>query len=171
MPGDLAAVQAIYAPHVLDGLSSFEETPPDRAEMARRFAAITGGGFPYLVAEADGLILGYSYASHFRPRPAYRYTVENSIYVRPGLLGRGIGRALLETLKQRCAAAGFRQMVAVIGTVGADSPSILLHRRHGFRETARLAGIGFKFGRWVDGVIMQCPLGSGSDTPPDGSDR
>jgi len=167
LAADMAAVQAIYAPHVLEGFSSFEETPPDAAEMLRRFNEITARGFPYLVAESGGQVLGYSYANTYRPRSAYRYTVENSIYVRPGLLGRGIGRVLLAELKQRCVGLGFRQMIAVIGTVAPDSPSVQLHRRHGFREAARLTSIGFKRGCWVDGVIMQCTLGDGDGTPPD----
>lgn len=165
---DMAAVQAIYAPHVVEGFSSFEETPPDAAEMLRRFEEIAAKGFPYLVAESGGQVLGYSYANTYRTRSAYRFTVENSIYVRPGLLGRGIGRALLADLKLRCVRLGFRQMIAVIGTVTPDSPSIQLHRRHGFREAARLSAIGFKRGRWVDGVIMQCALGEGDASPPSG---
>jgi len=169
---DLARIQEIYGHHVLNGLASFEETPPDLAEVTRRFEATLACGLPYLAAEsaprkgAVPEILGYAYAGPYRPRPAYRFTVENSVYVAPGLEGRGIGRALLEELIVRCTALGLRQMIAVIGDSG-HLPSIAFHESFGFTKIGTLGAVGFKFGRWVDSVILQRALGRGDGTPPD----
>ena len=162
---DVPAIQAIYAPYVDRGLASFEETAPDRDEMARRRAAILAGGYPYLVAEIDGAVVGYAHAAPFRPRPAYRYTVENTVYVGADATGRGAGRALLGALIDRCAALGYRQMVAVVGDT-ANAPSIRLHEALGFRMTSTLKSVGFKFGRWVDTIVLQRPLGEGDRTTP-----
>ena len=162
---DMAAVAEIYAHHVLNGLATFEEVPPSLAEMARRRAAIVDQGLPYLVAEIEGRVVGYSYATSYRPRPAYRYTVENSIYIAPGLQRRGIGGALLEALIARCSAGPWRQMLAVIGDSG-NAGSLAVHRRAGFQPVGTLSCVGFKFGRWVDTVLMQRPLGEGSATLP-----
>ena len=162
---DAAAVQAIYVHHVLHGIASFEESPPDVAEITRRMAAITQAGYPYRVALMDGAVKGYSYGGSYRPRPAYRYTVENSIYVDAGSANKGIGAALLEDLITRCTALGFRQMVAVIGD-SDNSASIKLHARYGFSHTGTQRSLGFKHGRWIDQVLMQRPLGEGDDTLP-----
>lgn len=164
---DLDRIQAIYAHHVLHGLASFEETPPDLAEITRRFDDTLARGLPYLVAEAKdaGGILGYAYAGPYRSRPAYRFTVENSVYVAPGSEGQDIGRALMAELIERCAAAGCRQMVAIIG--GSENlASIRLHEAFGFTNTGTIRSVGFKFGRWVDSVLMQLPLGEGDETLP-----
>jgi phosphinothricin acetyltransferase len=171
---DLPAIEAIYAYHVSHGLASFEEVPPSLAELRRRREEILAKGLPYIVAAeaaaegggAGGAVLGYAYASAYRTRTAYRYTLEDSVYVRPGLAGRGIGRALLAALIDRCAAAGYRQMVAVIGD-SANAASIGLHAALGFREVGVLRSIGFKLGRWVDSVLMQRPLGPGDATLPE----
>ena len=164
---DLAAIQAIYARHVRDGLASFEEVPPDLAEMARRRAEVVGRGLPHLVAEVDGRALGYAYAGPYRMRIAYRFTVEDSVYVAPEATGRGLGRLLLAELIQRSEARGARQMVAVIGDSG-NLGSVRLHARAGFREAGTLRAVGFKLGRWVDSVLMQRPLGQGEETLPNG---
>jgi phosphinothricin acetyltransferase len=162
---DAEALQAIYAHHVLHGLASFEVDPPSVDEMRGRIARVVGGGFPYLVAVSDDHILGFAYASHFRTRPAYRYTVEDSVYVAPDSAGRGLGRALLMRLIDDCERLGYRQMLAVIGD-SANAASIGLHRSCGFAREVVFAGLGFKFGRWVDTVIMQRPLGPGDRTQP-----
>jgi L-amino acid N-acyltransferase YncA len=163
--GDVAAIAAIYRHHVLHGIASFEDEPPEPEEIAQRRAEIIARGLPYLVAERGGRVLGYSYASPYRTRSAYRYAVEDSIYIDHDQLGRGIGRALLSRLIERCVALGYRQMVAVIG--GSEQwPSIRLHRRLGFVEIGTLRAIGFKFGCWVDTVLMQRPLGDGATTSP-----
>ena len=167
---DVAAIQTIYAHHVLHGLASFEEEPPSHAEMARRLADVQQRGLPYLVAEerpGSGAIFGYAYAGPYRARRAYRFAVENSIYVRPGAGGRGIGSALLAALIERCTALGYRQMIAVIGD-SANAGSIRLHARFGFRPVGTLASVGFKHGRWVDTVLMQRALGPGDAALPDG---
>jgi phosphinothricin acetyltransferase len=162
---DLPAIAEIYGHHVLHGVASFEETPPDLEEMRRRYRAIAERGLPYLVAELAGSVAGYAYAGPYRPRPAYRYTVEDSVYLHPGRIGRGLGRLLLGELIARCEALGLRQMVAIIG--GRETvASISLHARMGFREVGVLEGVGFKFGRWVETVLMQRPLGAGAQTPP-----
>lgn len=167
--GDVPAIQAIYAHHVLHGVASFEEEPPDQAEMTRRLAEVRARGLPYLVAEdrpGSGAVLGFAYAGPYRARRAYRYTLEDSVYVLPGRGGRGIGSALLGALIERCAALGYRQMIAVIGD-SANAGSIRLHARHGFRDCGILASVGFKHGRWVDSVFMQRALGPGDETLPD----
>jgi L-amino acid N-acyltransferase YncA len=163
---DVPAITAIYGYHVLHGVASFEEVPPDAAEIARRRGEIVKRGLPYLVAERDGHLIGYCYAGPFRPRVAYRFTVEDSVYVEAGEIGRGLGRALLEQVIARCSELGYRQMVAVIGgheTTG----SIRLHEKLGFTHIGVLPSVGFKFGRWVDIIMMQRRLGPGSDTLPD----
>jgi phosphinothricin acetyltransferase len=162
---DMVAVRDIYAHHVLHGLASFEEEPPTIAELLARRAAVLGLGLPYLVAERAGEIVGYSYASSYRTRPAYRYTVEDSVYVRDGLAGNGIGSALLQALIARCETGPWRQMLAVIGDSG-NAGSIALHRRMGFHVSGTLHAVGFKFGRWVDSVLMQRALGVGDSAPP-----
>lgn len=162
---DVGEIQAIYAHHVRHGLASFEETPPDAAEIARRRAEVLRLGLPYLVAEAEGRVVGYAYATPYRARSAYRYTLENSVYVREGLQGRGVGRALLEALVARCERGPWRQMVAVIGD-SANAASIALHRACGFETVGTLRAVGFKFGRWVDSVFMQRALGRGEGAPP-----
>lgn len=164
---DIPAITAIYAFEVREKTASFELTPPDAAEMMRRFTAITSGGFPYLAADADGRLAGYAYAGPYRPRPAYRYTVENSVYLDPAFYRRGIGRALLHELIAQCTARGYRQMIAVIGD-SANAASIGLHRRAGFAMIGTHPDVGFKFGRWLDSVQMQLALGEGGSTlPPD----
>jgi phosphinothricin acetyltransferase len=163
---DFDAIQRIYAHHVLNGLASFEEMPPDAAELMRRWRAIADAGLPYLCAVgADGALVGYAYAGPYRPRSAYRFTVEDSVYVAPGSAGRGIGRGLLRQLVEICAGLGKRQMIAVIGDSG-NAASIALHRACGFALTGTFHAIGFKHGRWVDSVLMQRALGPGSTTKP-----
>jgi L-amino acid N-acyltransferase YncA len=164
-PQDLPAVQSIYAYHVLHGLASFEEEPPPVEEMQRRFADVTGQGLPYLVAEEKGEILGYGYCSLYRTRSAYRYTLEDSIYVKEGRQGKGIGKTILTELIARCEALHYRQMIAVIGD-SANAGSIKLHASLGFVRAGVLRSSGFKFGRWVDSVTMQRPLGKGDGTKP-----
>lgn len=163
--GDLAAIQAIYAHHVTHGFGSFEELAPDVAELTRRRADFLARGLPYLVADLDGRVVGYAYASPFRPRSAYRFTVENSIYVDPAATRRGVGRSLLAALIAECTALGFRQMVAVIGD-SQNASSIRLHEALGFRHAGRLASVGRKKGRWLDCVMMQLTLGPGDATEP-----
>jgi phosphinothricin acetyltransferase len=161
----MAAVQGIYAHHVLRGLATFEEEPPSTEELVGRRAAVRALGLPYLVAEIDGKIVGYSYATHYRARPAYRFSIEDSVYVADGLGGRGIGLALLGELIKRCEAGPWRQMIAIIGDSG-NAGSIALHRRLGFQMVGTLTGAGFKLGRWVDTVLMQRALGPGAGAPP-----
>lgn len=163
---DIAGITEIYAHHVRTGLGSFEEVPPAANEIARRRAEVLARNLPYLVAaSATGVPLGYAYASLYRARSAYRFSVEDSIYVAPESAGRGIGRALLEALIGRCTGAGYRQMVAVIGDSG-NVGSITLHERLGFRRVGLLPAIGYKHGRWVDSVLMQRELGEGAATLP-----
>jgi phosphinothricin acetyltransferase len=162
---DLPAIQAIYAHHVLRGLASFEEVPPDVDEMRRRHADVTGRGLPYLAAVRGGEVLGYGYCAPYRARSAYRYSLEDSVYIRKDAVGQGIGSRLLAALLERCAALGYRQVIAVIGD-SANTPSIALHARHGFLRVGTLRSSGYKFGRWVDSVLMQKPLGEGDLTPP-----
>jgi len=162
---DMPAVQAIYAHHVLHGLASFEEVPPSVEELTRRRAEILARGLPYLVADIDGRVVGYSYASSYRARSAYRFTLEDSVYVEAGRVGQGIGRALLSATVERCEGFGYRQMIAVMGD-GANRPSIKRHGGLGFAMVGTLPAVGFKFGRWVDSVMMQRPLGPGQTTPP-----
>lgn len=163
-PSDLAAVTAIYADHVLHGSASFEIDPPDLAEITRRHDAIVAAGLPYLVAEAQGEIAGYAYAGPYRPRPAYRFTVEDSVYLASGMAGRGIGRALLGALIAACRTAGRRQMIAIIGD-SANRASIGLHAALGFRHVGTLTDVGFKHGRWLDSVVMQLALGEEAPEP------
>jgi L-amino acid N-acyltransferase YncA len=164
-PRDIAPITAIYAEAVRAGTASFEIEPPDAHEMARRYRELGAGGFPYLVADEAGAMLGYAYAGPYRLRPAYRWTVEDSIYVAPAAQRRGIGGALLHRLIAEAATRGFRQMVAVIGD-SAQVPSIALHRAHGFRLVGTHEAVGFKLGRWLDTVLMQRALGPGATTPP-----
>lgn len=162
---DIGAITAIYAHHVLNGTGSFELQPPDEAEMLKRFEAIAAAGLPYLVSESNGIITGYAYAGPYRPRPAYRFTVENSIYVHPDYIGGGIGSTLLAGLIEACIALKLRQMVAVVGD-SANTGSLELHRKFGFKETGILKDVGFKFGRWLDVVMLQRTLGEGAATLP-----
>jgi phosphinothricin acetyltransferase len=168
---DAPALAAIYGHHVLHGVGTFEETPPPAEEMARRQEAVRSLGLPYLVAQADGPaaeeILGFAYAAPFRPRAAYRYTAEDSVYVAPTQAGRGVGRALVGEVIARCEAMGLRQLVAIIG--GSDNEaSIGLHRALGFEMKGVMSSVGFKHGRWVDIVWMQKSLGTGSLAGPSG---
>ena len=162
---DMAAVQAIYAAHVQAGTGSFEETPPDLAEMIHRHRVVTDQRLPYVVAERHGRILGFAYAASFRPRSAYRFTVEDSVYVAPAAAGQGLGARLLGEVIDRCTAMGYRQMVAMIGD-SANTPSIRLHARLGFRHAGTLNAVGLKFGQWRDVVFMQRPLGDADRTLP-----
>ena len=164
-PQDLPAIQPIYAHHVVHGLASFEEVPPALEEMRRRFEEVTKQGFPYLVAEEKGEILGYGCCSLYRTRSAYRYTVEDSIYVKQGMQGKGVGKALLKELIARSEALGYRQIIAVIGD-SANAGSIKLHASLGFVRAGVLRSTGYNFGRWVDSVYMQLPLGNGDGTKP-----
>jgi L-amino acid N-acyltransferase YncA len=167
---DMAAIQAMYAQEVLHGLATFEEVPPTVDIMLTRRAGVLDLGLPYLAAELAGEVVGYSYATEYRPRPAYRYTVEDSVYVAAGMQGRGIGRALLSALIARCETGHWRQMVAVIGNSG-NAGSIGLHRQHGFRLVGTFEAVGFKLGRWVDTVLMQRALRPGGDTLPERAPR
>jgi len=160
---DLPAITAIYGEAVLHGTGTFELEPPSQADMAQRRQAVLGNGLPWLVAERGGQVLGYAYANHFRPRRAYRFCVEDSIYLHPEARGQGVGSALLGELIARCTAAGARQMLAVIGD-SANLGSIGVHRRHGFQHTGLLKSSGWKFERWLDVVLMQLPLGEGDGT-------
>jgi L-amino acid N-acyltransferase YncA len=163
---DMPDVAAIYAHHVRFGLGSFEEEPPGEAELRRRRDEVRARGLPYLVAAGrDGTVLGYAYAAPYRTRSAYRYSVEDSIYVAPDAARQGVGHALLAAVIERSTRLGYRQMVAVIGDSG-NSGSIGLHERLGFRRVGLLPAVGFKHGRWVDSVLMQRPLGPGSDALP-----
>lgn len=163
---DMAVVQAIYSYYVTRTCSSFEEQPPDIAEMEARLTKTRERGLPYLVAEADGEVVGFTYAGPFRFRSAYRYTIEDSIYVAPSVTRRGVGVALLGELVERCTLLGYRQMIGVIGD-SANQGSISLHRRLGFRQEGVLRGVGLKFGRWVDVVIMHRSLGEADVGLPD----
>lgn len=166
-PGDLPAIHAIYAHAVTHGTASFELEPPSLAEMEVRMRAITGGGFPYLVAAVDGRVAGYAYVNAYRPRPAYRFAVEDSIYIAPEAQRQGVGQALLTRLLEGCTTAGYRQMIAVIGD-SAQHASIGLHRRNGFVFSGTVHAVGFKHGRWLDSVLMQRALGDGDTTAPVG---
>ena len=162
---DIPAITRIYADAVMHGTATFELEPLDQAEMAHRMTTLHEGGFPYLVAEIGGALVGYAYANHYRTRPAYRFTVEDSIYIDPIAQRRGVGRALLSQLIQECERRGFRQMVAVIGD-SAQLASIAIHRALGFRPSGNFENVGFKFGRWLDSVMMQRQLGPGATTKP-----
>lgn len=163
---DMPAIQAIYAHHVLHGLASFEEVPPGVDELRTRLATVRAAGLPYLVAEVDGAVAGYAYATLYRPRSAYRHTVEDSVYVAQGMAGRGIGAALLSALITRCEAGPWRQMMATIGQGDGNRGSIALHTRMGFTRIGALRSVGFKHGQWLDTVLMQRPLGVGDGTLP-----
>lgn len=164
-PSDFDAIQSIYCHHVLHGLATFEEIPPDAAELRTRHDNIVRQGLPYLVAVRDGQVLGYAYASAYRPRPAYRYTVEDSIYLAHDAGRQGLGAALLTALIQRCEQGPWRQMIAVIGN-SENQGSIAVHAKLGFTLTGIQPNTGYKLGRWVDTVLMQRALGPGGNTPP-----
>ena len=164
-PADIPIITRIYEHAVRFGTASFELEPPDETEMAKRQRALLDGGFPYIVAEVDGAVAGYAYAGPYRPRPAYRFSVEDSIYIAPEAQRRGLGRVLLARLIADSEARGFRQMIAVIGD-SANAASIDLHRALGFTMIGTFADCGFKFGRWLDSVFMQRTLGPGSSTLP-----
>ena len=162
---DIGEITAIYRQAVLEGTGTFEIEPPDAAEMAARHARIVAGGYPYLVAQIGEDVVGFAYAFAYRDRPAYRFTVEDSVYVRGDRQGRGFGRALIEALIGATTAAGFRQMVAVIGD-SDNAGSIALHARAGFAHAGVLRASGWKAGRWLDVVLMQRQLGDGNSMPP-----
>jgi L-amino acid N-acyltransferase YncA len=165
-PEDLAVITAIYADAVLHGTASFEIEPPDEMAMRQRQQSLAGAGYPYIVAVQGETVVGYAYAGPYRARPAYRWSVENSVYVAPDMHRRGIGRALLAQLITDCEARDFRQMIAVIGDSAHQAPSIGLHRAAGFKFVGVLDGVGFKFGRWLDTAIMQRALGLGGTQSP-----
>ena len=162
---DMTEVLRIYQPYVLNGLATFENVPPRLDEMLERRAAVLAAGLPYLVAEVDGQVAGYAYATSYRPRPAYRHTIEDSVYISENMRGRRIGTALLQELIARSEAGSWRQMLAVIGNSG-NAGSIALHRRMGFLPVGTLRSVGFKLGQWVDTVLMQRALGPGAATLP-----
>lgn len=165
LEADVAAIQSIYAHHVLHGTATFEEVPPPAGEMARRRAEIVARRLPHLVAEEEGRVIGFGYAGTYRPRSAYRFTVEDSVYLEKDAIGRGVGGVLLAALMSRAEALGMRQMIAVIGD-SANTSSVRVHERHGFRTVGTLKNVGVKFGRWLDTVIMQRALGPGGETDP-----
>lgn len=162
----MAQVQRIYAHHVLQGLASFEEEPPPLAEMLERRAKVLEHGLPYLVARENGVVLGYAYATPYRPRRAYRFTVEDSVYMAEGAQRRGIGRLLLQGVIDRCTAAGFRQMIAIIGDGEKNAGSVGVHRSCGFRLVGSFTDVGFKHDGWRDTALMQRVLGDGNTTKP-----
>jgi len=164
---DLPFITGIYEHAVLYGTATFELIPPDLAEMTRRFGALIDGGFPYFAASLEGRVVGYAYAGAYRPRPAYRFTVENSVYLQPAIHRRGIGLQLLQRLIAECDARGYRQMIAVIGD-SANAGSIGVHAKCGFQMIGTHPNVGFKFGRWLDTVMMQRALGDGAATLPAG---
>jgi phosphinothricin acetyltransferase len=163
---DLAAVHEIYRREVLEGTASFELEPPDLATIEERWLAIRAAGLPYLVAELDGRVAGYAYAGIYRPRPAYRFAVEDSVYIAPWARRQGVGRLLLDAVIAGATAARRRQMIAIIGD-SSHAASIALHRQAGFRMVGTLEDVGWKFGRWLDTVIMQRALGRGAASAPD----
>jgi L-amino acid N-acyltransferase YncA len=165
-PGDLPAITAIYAHHVLHGTGTFEEEPPDEAEMAGRVSDVQGKGWPWLVGEEGGQVLGFAYLTQYRPRSAYRYAGEDSVYVRDDIRGQGVGKALVAALLRRGEECGFRQVFAVIGD-SENVGSIGLHVSLGFRQVGLMRSAGAKFGRWLDVVIMQRAIGQGDRDPPD----
>ena len=162
---DMAAIAPIYAHHVLHGLATFEETPPSIDELLLRRTRIIDAGLPLLVAEVDGRVVGFAYVSRYHTRAAYRYTVEDSVYVADGFGGQGIGTGLLQALVARCETGPWRQMLAIIGNSG-NTASVALHRRVGFQQIGTLHRVGFKLGQWVDTVLMQRALGAGDSSPP-----
>jgi L-amino acid N-acyltransferase YncA len=163
--GDVPAITRIYDHAVQHGTASFELEPPGEAEMRQRMGDLLAGGYPYLVAERDGVIAGYAYAGPYRARPAYRWSVEDSIYITPQMQRRGLGRALLDRLIVETQARNFRQMIAVIGD-SAQTASVALHEAAGFRLVGTLESVGFKHGRWLDSVLMQRALGPGAKSNP-----
>jgi L-amino acid N-acyltransferase YncA len=163
---DIPAITSIYAHAVAHGTASFELTAPDEPEMARRMDELVGKDFPYLAAEVDGVLGGYAYAGLYRARPAYRWTVEDSVYIAPDRHRRGIGRALLAALIETSEARGFRQMIAVIGDSTKQAASIGLHEALNFRHAGILQHVGFKHGRWIDTLLMQRTLGPGATAAP-----
>jgi L-amino acid N-acyltransferase YncA len=164
LPTDVPAIQSIYGHHVLHGLGTFETEPPGTVEMQSRHAQVTAAGFPYLVAVDGGEVVGYAYANHFRARAAYRYTVEDSVYVAPDAMARGVGKALLNELIARCVSQGLRQMLAVIGDAG-NAGSIGVHRACGFEHAGLLKAVGCKSDHWVDVVLMQRALANDNGVP------
>lgn len=171
-PADLQAITSIYAHAVVNGTASYEYDPPSLAEMTARYQALVDAGFPYLVAAyeedgGDGPLFGYAYAGPFRTRPAYRFMVEDSIYIAPDAQGQGIGKLLLTALIDRSEALGFRQMIAVIGDGEVNQASVMLHERMGFLPCGQIAASGFKHGRWCDTVLMQLAMNGGAESDPD----
>jgi len=165
-PDDMAAVLRIYTQHVLYGAASFEEQPPTLAEMQLRLSKVREAGLPWLVAKSAGVIVGYCYATPYRPRPAYRFTVEDSVYIAEGQQGKGIGRALLSALIARCEQGPWRQMLAIVGDSAANRSSLALHQSLGFISAGTLKAVGFKLGEWRDTQIMQRALGAGDKRRP-----
>jgi L-amino acid N-acyltransferase YncA len=164
---DVADIHSIYEHAVLHGTGTYELDPPSQAEMLKRLRHIMGNGFPWIVAEEGGVVLAYAYASPFRTRPAYRWAIEDSVYVAPEAKGKGVGKILLQDLLERCEALGFHQMIAVIGDGKGNKGSVALHQSLGFTLSGTIVGSGFKFGQWIDTVIMQKPLNGGLDHLPD----
>mgnify|MGYP003614375422 FL=1 len=162
---DVAAITAIYNHHVLHGTGTFEIDPPSASDMATRRADVLGKGLPYLVVEEEGQVLGFAYGNWFKPRPAYRFSAENSIYLAPGVAGRGLGRLLLDELRAQAEAAGVRKLIAVIGD-SANAGSIGVHRSAGFTHVGLIKSCGWKFDRWLDIVLMEKTLGAGDTTSP-----
>lgn len=167
LPDDVEAISSLYAWHVLNGRASFEETPPTIDEMRRRMRTVAQYGLPWLVALYRGVVVGYCYATQYRPRPAYRFTLEESIYVDASMTGRGIGSLLMQTLITRCEEGPWRQMVAVIGDGHSNPASLRLHKKHGFEIAGQLRSVGYKKGDWRDTLIMQRPLNEGDWTLPE----
>lgn len=165
--GDIGRITEIYADAVNSGFATYELEAPDLAEMLARFRSLTASSYPYLVYEDEGQVIGYAYAGPFRARPAYRFIVEDSIYIAPEAKGRGIGRQLLAALIDVCRRDGYRQFVAVIGDGTPDSPSVRLHKALGLQLTGMLKGSGYKLGRWLDTAFMQLELNGGNTVPPD----
>lgn len=164
--GDLAAITSIYGHHVLHGTGTFETDPPPLSDMGARRADVLGKGLPYLVAESDGKVLGFAYCNWFKPRPAYRFSAEDSVYVSHDAHGKGLGRALLAELGAQAERAGVRKLIAVIGD-SANQGSVGVHRACGFTDVGVLTSCGWKFGKWLDVVLMEKPLGFANRTPPD----
>jgi L-amino acid N-acyltransferase YncA len=162
---DLLEVQKIYAQYALNTFATFEITPPDQDELTRRWQNIINDGFPYLIAEMDHKVVGYAYASKYRLRSAYEYTIEDSVYVSPNFIGQGVGESLLNNLIQKCTSLGYRQMIAVIGDSDNNS-SISLHKKCGFNKIGIMPSTGYKLEQWVDSVMMQRELGEGDKTTP-----
>jgi L-amino acid N-acyltransferase YncA len=165
---DLPAITAIYAHHVLHGTGTFETDPPSEADMVGRRADVLAKGLPYLVAEEDGRVLGYAYCQWFKPRPAYRFSAEDSIYLHPDAQGKGLGKALLGELERQAEAVGIRKLIAVIGDSG-NKGSVGVHRALGFQPVGVIQSCGWKFGKWLDIVLMEKQIGAGNSTPPQSS--